>query len=115
MQAVNFNSYEQDVTVVIKSNGGPISFEDSAVLHHVSGAHGEAENSFDLPDNVTLCFSDNVTLCFPERTTPQGREHPPTHSSLPSSFPSLLPSIHPGSLERDRDCGKYAVLYCWGR
>lgn len=58
VKAVNFNSYEQDVTVVIKSNGGPISFEDSAVLHHVSGAHGEAENSFDLPDNVVLAEED---------------------------------------------------------
>ena len=53
VQAVNFNSYEQNVTVVI-SDDSPIRFEDSAVLHHVSGPHGEAENSFEQPDNVTF-------------------------------------------------------------
>ncbi len=62
MQAANFNSYEQNVTVVISSDG-PIRFEDSAVLHHVSGAHGEAENSFDRPDKVNpLRFSHQLHL-----------------------------------------------------
>ncbi len=64
VQAANFNSYEQNVTVVISSDG-PIRFEDSAVLHHVSGAHGEAENSFDRPDKVNtqpLRFSQQPHL-----------------------------------------------------
>lgn len=43
----------------------PIRFEEAAVLHHVSGAHGEAENSFDQPDNVTFLhrFSPYLPVC----------------------------------------------------
>ena len=50
VQAVNFNSYEQQVSVSI--GGKDISFEDAAVLHSVTGDHPEAENSFDDPEYV---------------------------------------------------------------